>query len=52
MKVLLQRSNYSNVEIDNKIYNEIDKGLVVFSCFTEGDTLEDIDFSVKKIVNL
>ena len=52
MKVLLQRSNYSNVEIDNKIYNEIDKGLVVFSCFTEGDTLEDIEYIVKKIVNL
>ena len=28
------------------VYNEIDKGLVVFSCFTEGDTSEDIDYIV------
>jgi len=52
MKVVLQRSKYSNVEIDNKIYNEINSGIVAFSCFTEGDTLEDIDYIVKKIVNL
>jgi len=27
LKVVIQRSNNSNVKIDNKIYNEIDKGL-------------------------
>jgi len=52
MKVVIQRSKYSNVVIDNKIYNEIDNGLVIFSCFTEGDTIEDINYIVKKIVNL
>lgn len=52
MKVVIQRSKYSNVVIENKIYNEINNGLVVFSCFTEGDTLEDIDYIVKKITNL
>lgn len=52
MKVVIQRSNYSNVKIDNKIYNEINKGIVVLSCFTEGDTIEDIDYIVRKIVNL
>lgn len=52
MRVLIQRSKNSNVVIDNKLYNEIDYGLVVFSCFTEGDTLEDINYMVKKIVNL
>ena len=52
MKVVVQRSNYSNVVIDNKVYNEIDKGLVVLVCFTEGDTLDDINYIVKKIVNL
>ena len=52
MKVVIQRSDYSNVVIDNKIYNEIHKGLVVLSCFTEGDTIEDINYIVKKIVNL
>ena len=52
MKVIIQRSNYSNVCINNKIYNEINHGLVVLSCFTEGDTLEDISYIVKKITNL
>ena len=52
MKVVIQRSKNSNVVIDNKIYNEIDKGLVVFSCFTEGDTIEDINYIVKKVTNL
>lgn len=52
MKVVIQRSKNSNVVIDNKIYNQIDKGLVVFSCFTEGDTIEDINYIVKKITNL
>ena len=52
MKVVIQRSKNSNVVINNKIYNEITSGLVVFSCFTEGDTLEDINYVVKKIINL
>lgn len=52
MKVVIQRSNYSNVKIDNKVHNEIDRGIVVFSCFTEGDTIEDIEYIVRKIVNL
>jgi len=52
MKAVIQRSKKSNVVIDGELYNEIDSGLVVFSCFTEGDTLEDVDYLVKKIVNL
>lgn len=52
MKVVIQRSNYSNVCINNKIYNEIEHGLVIFSCFTEGDNYEDIQYIVKKITNL
>ena len=52
MKVVIQRSKRSSVSIDNKIYNEIDKGLVVFSCFTMDDTIDDINYIVKKIINL
>ena len=52
MKVLIQRSGKSSVTIDNEVYNEIDAGLVVFSCFTEGDTSLDIDYMVRKISNL
>lgn len=52
MKVVIQRSKESSVTIDNEIYNKIDSGLCIFSCFTEGDTLEDINYIVKKILNL
>ncbi|MBQ6840778.1 MAG: D-tyrosyl-tRNA(Tyr) deacylase [Bacilli bacterium] len=52
MKVLIQRSGKSNVSIDGAVYNEIESGLVVFSCFTQGDTSSDIDYIVRKIVNL
>lgn len=52
MKVLIQRSGHSSVTIDGEVYNQINKGLVVFSCFTQGDTSEDIDYVVRKITNL
>ncbi len=52
MKVVIQRSKHSSVSIDSKVYNEIKSGLVIFSCFTSGDTIEDINYIVKKIVNL
>ena len=52
MRVVIQRSKNSNVSINNKIYNRIDKGLVLLVGFTEDDTSDDIDYIVKKIVNL
>lgn len=52
MKVVIQRSKNSNVVIDGNVYNEIDKGLVILSCFTKNDTLEDINYIVKKVTNL
>lgn len=52
MKVVIQRSKNSNVVIDGNVYNEINKGLVILSCFTENDTLEDINYIVKKVTNL
>lgn len=52
MKVVIQRSKNSNVVIDGNVYNEIDKGLVILSCFTENDTIEDINYIVKKVTNL
>ena len=52
MKVVIQRSKKSNVVINDKVYNEIDKGIVLFSCFTEGDTIEDINYIIRKVCNL
>ena len=52
MKVAVQRSKKSSVSINNKIVGKIDKGLVILVGFTDGDSLKDIDYIVKKIVNL
>lgn len=52
MKVIVQRSKYAKVEVDNKLINEIDKGLVLLVGFTHTDKEEDIDYLVKKIINL
>lgn len=52
MKVVVQRSKNSSVSIDNKVVGKIDKGLVVLVGFTESDTIKDIDYIVRKIVNL
>lgn len=52
MKVVIQRCTYGSVEVDNKLINKIDNGFVILVGFTHNDTLEDIDYLVKKIVNL
>ena len=52
MRVLVQRSGKSNVSIDKKIVGKIDEGLVLLVGFTEGDTIEEIKYLVKKILNL
>ncbi len=52
MKVVIQRVLKSSVEINNKMYNSIDNGLLVLVGFTNDDTSNDIDYIVKKIVNL
>ena len=52
MRVVVQRVKNSSVTIDNNVFNEIDKGLMVLVGFTEGDTSLDIDYCVKKVSNL
>ena len=52
MKIIVQRSNESNVIIDNEVYNEINSGLVLLVGFTKGDNLETIKFLVNKVINL
>ena len=52
MKVLVQRSLESSVSVDNKVVGSIDKGLVLLVGFTHTDTSYDIDYLVKKVVNL
>ena len=52
MKVVIQRVNEASVTINNKVYNSINNGFMVLVGFTEGDNSSDIDYIVKKIVNL
>lgn len=52
MRALIQRSNKSGVSVDNKVVGSIDSGLVVFVGFTNNDTIEDINYIIKKILNL
>ena len=52
MKVVIQRSKYSKVEVDGKVVGEIPFGLVILVAFTDNDTIKDIDYIVKKCLNL
>ena len=52
MRTLIQRTGKASCTIDNKVYSKIDEGLVVLVGFTEGDSIKEIEWMVKKIVNL
>ena len=52
MRVLVQRSLESSVVVSSKMVGKIEKGLVLFVGFTYGDSEKEIDYLVKKIVNL
>jgi len=52
MRVLVQRSKKASCVVDDKVVGSIDNGLVVFVGFTADDTIENINYLVKKIVNL
>lgn len=52
MKILVQRSLNSSVSVNNKVVGNIDNGLVLFVGFTDGDTSLDIDYLIKKVLNL
>lgn len=52
MRLLVQRSKNSSVEVDGKVTGKIDNGLVIFSCFEEGDGKEEIEYLAKKVCNL
>lgn len=52
MKVVVQRSKKSSVVVNNEIVGAIDYGLVILVGFTHNDTIDDLNYVVKKIVNL
>jgi len=52
MRVLVQKSKEASCIVEDKIIGKISKGLVIFVGFTEGDSIEQIKYLCKKIVNL
>ena len=52
MRVLVQRSLNSSVEVDGKITGKIDNGLVLLVGFTKGDNIDTIKYLVRKVINL
>ena len=52
MRVLVQRSGKAKVEVDGKITGSIDRGLMLLVGFTEGDSIKEIEYLARKVVNL
>ena len=52
MRVVVQRSKEAKCIVDGKTTGSIKNGLMVLVGFTDTDTIEDIKYLCKKIVNL
>lgn len=52
MRALVQRSLESSVAVDGKVIGRIDKGLVILLGISVDDTESDLDYIVKKVINL
>lgn len=52
MKVVIQRAKNANVTVNDQVVGQIDKGLVLLVGVTHEDTVEDVQYLVRKLVNL
>lgn len=52
MKALIQRVKKASVTIDGQLYSFINKGILALVGIEKGDSLENVQKSAKKIVNL
>lgn len=52
MRVVIQKVKEASVKVENKIISSIQKGLLILVGVEEADGKEDIDWLVKKIVQL
>ncbi|EDS76717.1 D-tyrosyl-tRNA(Tyr) deacylase [Clostridium botulinum C str. Eklund] len=52
MRVIVQRVKESNVSVDGNIIGEIKKGFTVLVGISKGDTIEDVKYLKKKVINL
>lgn len=52
MRVVIQRAKKAVVKVEGKLVNKIDEGLVLLVGFTYNDNLDDINYIIRKIINL
>ena len=52
MRCVVQKVNHSSVTVDGKVVNEIKRGLMVLVGFTDTDTMDDLNYCCRKVVNL
>lgn len=52
MKLVIQRSKKASVSVDGKLVNSIDHGLTILVGIRVDDTIEDVEYCVKKTLNL
>lgn len=52
MRVLVQKSKQASCVVDGKTVGKIESGLGLFVGFTETDTIDNIKYLVKKVLNL
>ena len=50
MIALLQKVKKASVEIDNKLYSQINAGMLLFLGIHKKDTKKDVEYLVKKII--
>ncbi len=52
MRLVVQRVTEANVKVDGKIVGEIKKGFLVLLGIKTTDTKQDVDYLVRKLINL
>ena len=52
MKLVIQRVKYANVKVDEKIVGKINQGFLVLLGIKCSDSQKDVDYLVRKLVNL
>ena len=52
MKLVIQRVKHAEVSVDNKIVGKINQGFLVLLGIKNSDTKKDVDYLVKKLINL
>lgn len=52
MKLVIQRVKNANVDVDNKTVGKINNGFLVLLGIKSSDTKQDVDYLVRKLINL